>query len=113
MEFAIGRLRQTEAAIAELDALRRAGVVVGEPTDRLAEAYAKQRRELRAEVAALYRADPALARAQGRQAQRQLLIVQREAAHAAHADGQVSAGTLRALVAAIDRELVDLEADEP
>ncbi len=113
VEFAIGRLRQTEAAIAELDALRRAGVVVGDPTDRLAEAYAKQRRELRAEVAALYRADPALARAQGRQAQRQLLIVQREAAHAAHADGQVSAGTLRELVAAIDRELVDLEADEP
>jgi NhaP-type Na+/H+ and K+/H+ antiporter len=111
VEFAVGRLRQTEAAIAELDALRRSGVAVGEPTDRLAEVYAKQRRDLRAEVAALYRADPALARAQERQAQRQLLIVQREAARDAYSDGQVSAGTLRELVAEIDRELVELEAD--
>lgn len=112
VELAQGRLLLTEAAMAELDMLRRAGAAVGEPTDGLAEFYAKQRRELRAELGALYRTEPALARAQERQARRRLLIVQREAAHDAYTDGQVSAETLRTLIAAIDRELVTLEAEE-
>jgi monovalent cation:H+ antiporter, CPA1 family len=111
LERVQGRLLLAEAAIAELDALRRAGAAVGEPTDRLAEAYARRRRDLRAELGALYRANPLLAHAQERQAQRQLLVVQREAAHDAYTRGRVSAGTLRELVAEIDRELVDLEVE--
>jgi hypothetical protein len=108
-ELAVGRLRAVEAAMRELDALRRDDGVDEHLAQRLAQRYAQECDHLRQALDTMYHSDEALGAQEELEVERRLLRVQRQAVRDAYARGLLSAAVERELASAIDRDLAQLD----
>lgn len=104
-ELALGRLRTADAAAREVEMLRRANALDEHLADRLLQRYAARRQDLRTQLDATYHSSAELEQQQEAEVLHHLTQIQREVAQEAFARGQLSGGTLRALIAEIDREM--------
>jgi CPA1 family monovalent cation:H+ antiporter len=109
IDLAVGRLQVTQAAAREVGALQETGALDPVVAERLIAGYAARREEIRQTLAAAYGGSEAWERREERAAARHLLQVQREAARAAAAQGQIAEKTLEVLLAEIDRDLARVE----
>ncbi len=107
-EFALRELQATEAAMRELETLRRSDLLDRELGERLAREYGERRRDLRARLASLSEGT-APEREHEVEAMRRLLHVERQAVRQAHARGVLSFATERELVDKIERDMAQLE----
>ncbi len=109
VEAALGRVRAVEAALREVDALRREAVIAPPVLDQLEAEYRRRRQDVYAALEALYQDRGQLRRQQEREARRRVLYAQRAAVRGAAARGLLSRSTLRDLLAEIDRGLSHLD----
>jgi CPA1 family monovalent cation:H+ antiporter len=112
VELLIGRLRMVEAATHEVEMLARSNAIDEHLASRLMQEYREQQQSFREQLDATFHGNLGLQEEQEQETRRRLIRIQHQAARAAYSRGLISGSVFRDLVADLDREVAQSEADE-